>query len=296
MRIRLLATVVILLQSCATETRDASDVVERSQQALRGCRYDEAMQLIDASLPTATSTARALLQLGAGTIKERRGDLAGAIALYREAMLADRIPLQAPMVLGIAEVRNQEFEDGHRNLSAYIGTMVKRGEYPSWRAIAADAVALAELGRVPEAHKLLVESIDTLQYSNELLLDLRDLAAKVPAQPAANGRFWRAAFGPDLNAARAMDTEFSPSPLKRVAPQYPRPATRDRVEGHVLVAVNLSPGGDVTGVQVLDSRPPGVFDETVIRAVRQWKFRPASRNCVPTATSTVQKIAFRMAP
>lgn len=295
MRTVLAVLCVALLASCASRVSPvAATTVERAHEALRACRYDDATQLIEAGLPTATPVDRALLQTAAGVIRERRGDLPGAISLYRQAMESESFPLQAPLLLGIAEVRSREFAAGHGHLHAYIGAMVKRRQYPTWSAIAVDAVALGELGRADDAHRLLTDSIEMPEYSMQLLFDLRALAGKVVAgAPAPPGTFWRVAFGSEA-AATGLDTDFGPTPLKRVKPRYPERASRARIEGAVLLGLTVSAQGEPVDFEVLESTPPGVFDDAALRAVEQWTFRPASRNCAPVATRAVQKISFRM--
>jgi protein TonB len=62
-------------------------------------------------------------------------------------------------------------------------------------------------------------------------------------------------------------------PVKKVAPPYPREAEDAHIQGRVKVRMSVDLGGNVTNVEVLLAEPPGVFDEVVVTAARQFKFK-----------------------
>lgn len=61
------------------------------------------------------------------------------------------------------------------------------------------------------------------------------------------------------------------------APQtiYPGRAISDDIEGHVLVEYTVSRDGAVIRPRVVDSAPPGVFDDVVLRAVARREYVPS---------------------
>lgn len=61
------------------------------------------------------------------------------------------------------------------------------------------------------------------------------------------------------------------------APQtiYPGRAISDGIEGHVLVEYTVSRDGRVIRPRVVDSAPPGVFDDVVLRAVASREYVPS---------------------
>jgi len=61
-------------------------------------------------------------------------------------------------------------------------------------------------------------------------------------------------------------------PSVRMQPEYPFRARRRGIEGHVVVAFDVSADGGTQNIEVLEARPPGVFDEAVLQAVRKWRF------------------------
>ncbi len=62
-------------------------------------------------------------------------------------------------------------------------------------------------------------------------------------------------------------------PVKKVKPVYPREAEQQHIQGSVKVRLNVDVEGNVTEVQVLSADPPGVFEEAVLTAVKQYKFK-----------------------
>ncbi len=62
-------------------------------------------------------------------------------------------------------------------------------------------------------------------------------------------------------------------PVKKVRAVYPPEAEQQHIQGRVKVRLDVNLEGDVTNAQILISEPPGVFDEAVLTAVRQYKFK-----------------------
>lgn len=56
-------------------------------------------------------------------------------------------------------------------------------------------------------------------------------------------------------------------------PNVPDVAYRNRISGWVLVAFRVTAEGATRDVRVLDANPRGVFEEKVVAAVSDWKYR-----------------------
>ncbi|HZR02755.1 MAG TPA: TonB family protein [Burkholderiales bacterium] len=78
-------------------------------------------------------------------------------------------------------------------------------------------------------------------------------------------------------------------PVRKVKPKYPPEAEAQHIEGRVRVRLSVNIDGDVTGTEVLVSEPPGVFDEAVLEAVRQYKFKRDG-----TSYKADQEIVFKI--
>ncbi len=62
-------------------------------------------------------------------------------------------------------------------------------------------------------------------------------------------------------------------PVKKVKPIYPPEAEAQHIQGKVKVRLSVALDGTVTEAQVLSADPPGVFEESVLTAVRQYTFK-----------------------
>ncbi len=88
----------------------------------------------------------------------------------------------------------------------------------------------------------------------------------------------RAAGGADADRDMVMtdDTvDRPPKAARQVAMAYPADAKRKGIEGHVILSILIDEEGRVRQARVLESTPPGVFDDAALSAVRQWEFEPA---------------------
>ena len=56
-------------------------------------------------------------------------------------------------------------------------------------------------------------------------------------------------------------------------PIYPPEAEAQHIQGRVKVRLSVALDGTVTDAQVLSAEPPGVFEESVLTAVRQYRFK-----------------------
>jgi TonB family protein len=59
-----------------------------------------------------------------------------------------------------------------------------------------------------------------------------------------------------------------------IPPVYPRSAKRRGVTGYVEVAFDVNPNGRTSAIEVIRGMPTGVFEESAVDAVRQWRFAP----------------------
>ncbi|MEM7234420.1 MAG: energy transducer TonB [Planctomycetota bacterium] len=57
-------------------------------------------------------------------------------------------------------------------------------------------------------------------------------------------------------------------------PRYPREARKAEIEGNVCLRIAVHTSGSVLDVQVLESRPFGAFEESVLQVLDQLRYRP----------------------
>jgi protein TonB len=83
-----------------------------------------------------------------------------------------------------------------------------------------------------------------------------------------------------------------PLPVHRVAPKYPEKARRKGITGNVTISLLVSNTGAVKDTRIVNSQPAGVFEESAINAVRQWRFQPAIYKGAPVAIRVTLPMSF----
>jgi len=82
-----------------------------------------------------------------------------------------------------------------------------------------------------------------------------------------------------------------PLPLKKVDPKYPPTLMAEHVEGEVILYAVIRRDGSVDGIQVVRGIDR-LLDANAVRALAQWKFKPAERNGEPVDLEAVVHIPF----
>jgi periplasmic protein TonB len=77
-----------------------------------------------------------------------------------------------------------------------------------------------------------------------------------------------------LTACFAASAAAELKPTKRVNPEYPPEAARTGVQGFVEVEYTVDAAGKVTSVSVVNAKPARTFEQSAVRAVKQWEFAP----------------------
>lgn len=85
-----------------------------------------------------------------------------------------------------------------------------------------------------------------------------------------------------------------PKAKRRGAPKYPPAAERSGIEGSVVVEFGLTPEGHTRDIKVVESTPPGVFDDAAVDAVRDWRFEPINAQDAARLPRSSVRLAFRI--
>lgn len=98
------------------------------------------------------------------------------------------------------------------------------------------------------------------------------------------------------NARASVMTEDSvdamPRPKSKSHFVYPKSAKKKGIEGYVVLSVLIDVDGTVDKIQVLESSPQGVFDDSAIAGIRTWRFTPAQYQGKAVKVWAKQKIRF----
>ena len=90
----------------------------------------------------------------------------------------------------------------------------------------------------------------------------------------------------------AESVDEPPLPVHRVAPKYPEKARKKGITGNVTISLLVSNTGAVKDTRIVNSQPAGVFEESAINAVRQWRFQPAIYKGAPVAIRVTLPMSF----
>lgn len=82
--------------------------------------------------------------------------------------------------------------------------------------------------------------------------------------------------------------------IQRSPPEYPSAARNKGMAGEVIVKVRISSNGIVEEVKVEKADPPGIFEESAIKAIKNWRFEPAFQKGQAVAAWVTQKIRYEL--
>ena len=284
-----------LLTACAMGTVVGPNraIVQNAATLVQECKYEEAETLIQTQLTTIPERYRSELLLSQGRIDEARGQLGPAIEHYAASAAARSAPDRAQRLLGRAQVRNRQFEDGYRTLAALrpeLRPLLVRDF--DWTDMAALAVAAAETGRLADAAAALSEAFQlSTQPYDPVIPELRAQVNAARANPGsvAPDTFWKLAYGTE-GVGLALDSR--PVPIKRELSDIPGNAKAERAGGHIVLFLDITATGTVAEAKVLEAYPPGLIEVTSVAAVRQWRFEPAREQCKAVAAAGIQRFEF----
>jgi len=76
-------------------------------------------------------------------------------------------------------------------------------------------------------------------------------------------------------------------------PNVPEVAWQNKINGWVLVAFRVTAQGTTRDVRVLDANPRGVFEDAVVSAVRDWRYRVNFYGSASRSVVLTQKVEVR---
>jgi len=127
-------------------------------------------------------------------------------------------------------------------------------------------------------------SSGAFQGSAGAILAATELVPPPPPEtpkPAENAE--KTSEAPTLQPARLMAS---------LPPSYPALARQARIDGIVVIEVQIDASGNVTGTNVISG--PQMLRDAAVRAVTKWRFEPARLRGQPTASSTVVRVRFQL--
>lgn len=102
-------------------------------------------------------------------------------------------------------------------------------------------------------------------------------------------------LGGDSEVTHTSDTvDDPPKPTYQGDLSYPAKLRQQGVEGYVVVGALVTPSGSVDRVSVVESSPPGAFDQYALDFVRGWRFQPAQYKGEAVQIWVEQKVTFKL--
>jgi TonB family protein len=132
-----------------------------------------------------------------------------------------------------------------------------------------------------------------VQISLELTFTLRDPPAQplINAGPPATGKVADAGQANGVPIYKPGNGVTPPRLLKDVKPQYTREAKDAKIQGIVYLDGVVETDGSVGDVVVTRSLDAGL-DEEAIKAVKQWKYEPGTKDGKPVRVQVSFEMTF----
>lgn len=113
---------------------------------------------------------------------------------------------------------------------------------------------------------------------------------------AANLSAAQAVAAPAPAPAVGISMNLNAAPVSRMNQQYPRRALTRRIEGFVVAEFTVDRSGHVVAdsFEIIESSPPGVFDQAVERALLRWRFNPLTESGQAVPFRTRQRLEFKL--
>lgn len=114
-----------------------------------------------------------------------------------------------------------------------------------------------------------------------------DPAAITALQQSSASKAQSPAVNAAALAAKLKQTRFAD-------PEYPRSALKAGITGSVIVAYTVDTKGATRDAQIIESKPPGVFDDAAITAVKRWRYAPMVVNGTAVEVPVKTRVVFEL--
>src|ERR1035441_9265607 len=85
----------------------------------------------------------------------------------------------------------------------------------------------------------------------------------------------------------------APALIHKVEPEYSEEARKSKLEGTVLLKVEITPEGKATNIKVLHALGMGL-DEKAVECVTKWRFKPGMKDGEPVTLDAQIEVNFRL--
>ena len=96
----------------------------------------------------------------------------------------------------------------------------------------------------------------------------------------------------DLTYYSVRDLDVQPRALREILPDYPADADRQHLSGQVRVQLKLEADGRISDMEIVSATPPGVFEDSALKALRKARFAPAQKDGRPVRARVVITVEY----
>lgn len=89
----------------------------------------------------------------------------------------------------------------------------------------------------------------------------------------------------------ASDVDKPPKLVRQMPPKFPVDAKRKGITGLVVIRCLIGTDGKANKMEIVQSEPAGVFDESAMSTLKYWQFRPGVKE--GEMVSTWVKVPFK---
>lgn len=122
----------------------------------------------------------------------------------------------------------------------------------------------------------------------------RDEPAMAPQKPPVDTPAIALPSPVDTTWYLARQVDRHPKAIGSIEPKYPELARQQGHEGSLKLMVKIDDLGQVRDVEVVEAKPPGIFDEAAVEAFRNARFRPAMKDGRPVRYEAYMRVEFKL--
>jgi len=271
-----------------TQDKDARNLIQSADQAVRRAQFAEADTLYAkaAALGDQPAIAPALLYLGVRALGQ--GNRLAAEGFFQRVVKVDpRGPQAGPALSWLATMRAAA---GHAPdlLAPLLPGDAAEAEDLFKQALAAENPQSLESAETLRRYAMFLRS----QGRREEATEMENRAGEAQ-RGVTTSRF--AIQPPALGAGvyRVGGGVSAPKLLKKMEPEYTEGARAGKIQGTVVLGVDIAPDGTAGNFEVIRSLEPGL-DQKAIDAVQQWRFQPGMKDGAPVTVRATIEVNFRL--
>lgn len=101
--------------------------------------------------------------------------------------------------------------------------------------------------------------------------------------------------GDNTNQIFSQDqVDQNPTRIRGFSPRYPFRARHLNIEGYVTVQFTVTTTGTTSDITIIEDKPKNIFNNSVLRTVAAWQFKPGIKDGEPVATRIQITLRFKL--